>query len=168
MDFQVCFLFAAGSLGVKVEGGIHLLVSCVLSASSEPGPGAGVGDALRRETGSLARGAFRPREQVDTKHRLLHSDKCCEGNVQAAMKEQNRSIVGWGQRPSEKVTVAMALRAEQRERIPYRGSRRCRPRGGWGELVLGKLKADQCRRSPVCRACDSRLAGVVASALGGR
>lgn len=58
MDFQVCFLLAASSLGVKVEGGIHLLVSCLLSASSVPGPGVGVGDTLRRETGSLARGSF--------------------------------------------------------------------------------------------------------------
>lgn len=60
------------------------------------------------------------------------------------MKEQNRSIVGWGQRPSEKVTVAMALRAEQRGENSIQRQQEVQAQG-W----VGKLKADQCRRSPV-------------------
>lgn len=78
---------------------------------------------------------------MDTKHRLLHSDKCCEGNVQAAMKEQNRSIVGWGQRPSEKVTVAMALRAEQRGENSIQRQQEVQAQGWVGGTGVGKTES---------------------------
>lgn len=57
------------------------------------------------------------------------------------MKEQNRSIVGWGQRPSEKVTVAMALRAEQRGENSIQRQQEVQAQGWVGGTGVGKTES---------------------------
>lgn len=76
---------------------------------------------------------------MDSKPRLLHKvDKCCEGSVQGAVNEQNRSTLGWGQRPSEKVTIAMALRTEQREENSIQRRQKVQSQGWVGGIGAGK------------------------------
>lgn len=60
------------------------------------------------------------------------------------MKGQNRSIVGWGQRPSEKVTVAMALRAEQRGENSIQRQQEVQAQGCVGGTESRPVSAEPC------------------------
>lgn len=57
------------------------------------------------------------------------------------MKEQNRSTLGWGQRPSEKVTIAMALRTEQREENSIQRRQKVQSQGWVGGIGVGKTES---------------------------
>lgn len=57
------------------------------------------------------------------------------------MKEQNRSILGWGQTPSEKVTIAMALRTEQREENSIQRQQKVQAQGWVGGTGVGKTES---------------------------